>query len=175
LQFEEALAEELELRGGHVLRLRHLDELGLELSIDVPGRFEARADADRLSQVVANLMENAMKYAASFIEVVMQVDGPALTILVGDDGPGIPVDELPHVFQPLYQSTRAVGRQVGTGLGLAIVHELVTAMGGAVRAESGPLGGTRVIVTLTGAGGNGRGVSGSSTSSAASSTSSESS
>jgi two-component system sensor histidine kinase BaeS len=146
-------------------------DLGIELSVEVPDRFDARADADRLSQVVANLVENAMKYAASYIEVVMQVNGPAVTILVGDDGPGIPVDEIPRVFQPLYQSTRAVGRQVGTGLGLAIVHELVIAMGGTVRAESGPLGGTRVIVSLTGSAPNGP-TSASSTWSAASSASS---
>jgi two-component system sensor histidine kinase BaeS len=145
------------------------NELGLDLDIDVPEAFDARADGDRVAQVVANLVENGMKYAASYIEVVMHVDGPSVTIVVGDDGPGIGEDELPRVFEPLYQSTRAVGRQVGTGLGLAIVHELVVAMGGEVRAESGPLGGTRVMVTLgrasTGAAGGS--VTGSSTSSAA--------
>ena len=145
-------------------------DLNVELSVDVPEHVDARADADRVAQVVANLVENGLKYAASYIEVVMTRDGPGITITVGDDGPGIPAEELPFVFQPLYQSTRAVGRRLGTGLGLAIVHELVTAMSGTVRAESGPLGGTRVIVALGGVPGNG--VSGSSTSSAASSSAS---
>ena len=106
----------------------------------------------------------------------MQRDGPGITLVVGDDGPGISADELPSVFQPLYVSARAVGRQLGSGLGLAIVHELVTAMSGTVRAESGPLGGTRVIVALGGAEPDaaqpGGGASGLSTSSAASSASS---
>lgn len=141
--------------------------LGIELSIDVPDQVDARADADRMAQVVANLVENAMKFASSYIEVVMQRDGPGISLVVGDDGPGIAPDELPHVFQPLYVSTRAIGRRLGSGLGLAIVHELVTAMSGTVRAESGPLGGTRVIVAL-----GGTRASGSSTSSAASSASS---
>jgi signal transduction histidine kinase len=140
-------------------------ELGIELTIDVPDHVDARADADRMAQVVANLVENAMKYAASYIEVVMRRDGPGISLVVGDDGPGINADELPYVFQPLYVSTRAVGRQLGSGLGLAIVHELVTAMSGTVRAESGPLGGTRVFVALGGA-------NASSTSSSASSESS---
>ena len=90
-------------------------DVGVALEIDVPTGCVAQADADRLAQVVANLVENALKYAASYIEVVMHVDGPAVTIVVGDDGPGIPDDELPRVFEPLYQSARAVGRQVGTG------------------------------------------------------------
>jgi two-component system sensor histidine kinase BaeS len=146
------------------------NELGLDLDIDVPEALEWLADGDRVAQVVANLVENAMKFAGSYIEVVMHVAGPGTTIVVGDDGPGIDEDELPRVFEPLYQSTRAVGRPVGTGLGLAIVRELVDAMGGQVHAESGPLGGTRVVVALapvTGrpAAGGGRTPSGSSTSS----------
>ncbi|MBV8960569.1 MAG: HAMP domain-containing histidine kinase [Actinobacteria bacterium] len=145
-------------------------DLGIELSVDVPDHVDARADADRVAQVVANLVENALKYAASYIEVVMQRQGGGITITVGDDGPGIAAEELPYVFQPLYQSARAIGRQVGTGLGLAIVHELVTAMSGTVRAESGPLGGTRVIVALGGPPPDG--ASASSTSSGASSASS---
>jgi len=145
-------------------------DLGIELIIDVPDHVDARADADRMAQVVANLVENAMKYAASYIEVVMERDGPGITLVVGDDGPGIAADELPNVFQPLYVSARAVGRQLGSGLGLAIVHELVTAMSGTVRAESGPLGGTTVIVALGGAGAD-DGASGSSSSAASSASS----
>jgi signal transduction histidine kinase len=69
-------------------------------------------------------------------------------VWVEDDGPGIPPDDLPHVFEPFYRSSRAATRQVGTGLGLAIVHELVEAMGGEVRAERAGGGGTRMVVTL---------------------------
>src|SRR5947209_4926066 len=99
------------------------------------GEATAAADPDRLAQVVANLVENALKYARSAIDVgAASVDGH-LEVWVEDDGPGIPPDDVPHVFEPFYRSARAPSREVGTGLGLAIVHELVGAMGGEVRAE----------------------------------------
>jgi two-component system sensor histidine kinase KdpD len=71
-------------------------------------------------------------------------------IWVDDDGPGISAEDLPQVFDRLFVSSRRPARQVGTGLGLAIVAELVSAMGGTVRAQSPILhgGGTRMVVTL---------------------------
>ena len=69
---------------------------------------------------------------------------------VDDDGPGIPPEDLPRVFDRLFMSSKHPARQLGSGLGLAIVAELVQAMGGTVRAES-PItadGGTRMVVTL---------------------------
>jgi two-component system sensor histidine kinase BaeS len=113
-----------------------------------PGPAAAAADPDRLAQVVANLVENALKYAASAIAVGASVADGQVQVWVEDDGPGIPPDDLPHVFEPFYRSSRAATRQVGTGLGLAIVHELVEAMGGEVRAERAGGGGTRMVVTL---------------------------
>ena len=117
----------------------------VSLTIEVGANGSAAAaDPDRLAQVVANLVENALKYARSSISV-----GAGNTeVWVEDDGPGIGEDDLVHVFEPFYQSQRAPSREVGTGLGLAIVHELVEAMGGDVRAESPPTGGTRVVVSL---------------------------
>jgi len=126
------------------------------------GPFPAvAADPDRLAQVMANLIENAMKFATGTIEVAVWfrpdgAGGGTAQITVDDDGPGIPVEELVHVFERLW--TRGHGRQVGSGLGLAIVAELVSAMGGSIRAES-PVprtappastdtAGTRVTVTL---------------------------
>ena len=101
----------------------------------------ASADPDRLAQVVANLIENAMKYAAATIEVAVWFRSTAVgigtaQITVDDDGPGIPAGDLPHVFDRLWTGTGDQARQVGSGLGLAIVAELVTAMGGTIRAES---------------------------------------
>ena len=125
------------------------DDAGVALEIDVPTGCAAQADPDRLAQVVANLVENALKYAASYIEVAVRPEPSAVTVVVGDDGPGIPADDVAHVFERLYQSTRTPARQMGSGLGLAIVHELVVAMGGTVRAESPPSGGTRMVVSLS--------------------------
>jgi len=132
------------------------EKAGVALGVHPDGNTEgsaaggatAAADPDRLAQVVANLVENALKYARSAIDVgAAPVDGH-LEVWVEDDGPGIPPDDVPHVFEPFYRSARAPSREVGTGLGLAIVHELVGAMGGEVRAEPAPAGGTRMVVTL---------------------------
>ena len=129
-------------------------DAGLELAVDAEQGVEATTDPERLAQVVANLVENALKFAAERIDVVL-AGGRELVIAVTDDGPGIPVEEQARVFDRLYQPERDPAvkpRQVGSGLGLAIVAELVTAMGGTVRAIDGPDGGTRMLVTLPAAG-----------------------
>ena len=126
------------------------ERAAVDLAVQVAdgNRAVAAADPDRLAQVVANLVENALKYASSRIAVGITPTDGQVAIWVEDDGPGIPGDDLPHVFEPFYSSSRTPTRQVGTGLGLAIVHELVEAMGGSVRAEPCPAGGTRMVVAL---------------------------
>ena len=126
------------------------DAAGVTLSVAPAGSgdFTAAADPDRLAQVVANLIENALKFAARSIAVGMSADGNGVVLWVEDDGPGIATADRPHVFEPFWSATRTPARQVGSGLGLAIVAELVAAMGGTVRAEDGAGGGTRVVVSL---------------------------
>jgi len=123
---------------------------GVALDVDLGGGPPAlaAADPDRLAQIVANLVENALKFAASRISVSVGGDPGGVRVAVDDDGPGIAAGDLDHVFEPFYQSGRAPVRQVGSGLGLAIVSELAAAMGGTVRAEPLAGGGTRVIVSL---------------------------
>lgn len=108
------------------------------------------ADPDRLGQVVANLVENALKYAGSTVTVDVCVREGRPTLSVDDDGPGIPPEDLDKVFTRLYQSASAASRKLGSGLGLAIVEELVTAMGGRAWAVSprDAGGGTRISVEL---------------------------
>src|SRR5579864_8932554 len=139
--------------------------LGLRLVVHPPvcddgtGPEPVAADPDRLAQVVANLVENACKYATSTIEVGtwfrQGADGVEGVITVDDDGPGVAPEELPLMFERLWTSSRAQARQVGSGLGLAIVSELVAAMGGSIRAQSpvprwteSDTPGTRLVVTL---------------------------
>jgi signal transduction histidine kinase len=120
------------------------------LTVDAPARAElvAAADPDRLAQVVANLVENALDFASRRIKVgTARADG-LVELWVEDDGPGIDADDIPHVFDRFYTVSRTAKRHVGSGLGLAIVHELVDAMGGTVRAESGAKGGARLVVAL---------------------------
>jgi two-component system sensor histidine kinase BaeS len=131
---------------------REIANAGLDLDVQLDGAGAmARADPERLAQVVANLVENAFKFATHRIVVEVEAGGRMVTVAVTDDGPGIPAADRDRVFDRLYQPDREPGvqpRKVGSGLGLAIVAELVTAMDGTVRATEGPAGGTRVLVTL---------------------------
>ena len=110
------------------------------------------ADPDRLAQLLANLLENALTFARSTVRVTV-ADSPgteACVITVDDDGPGIARGDLERVFERFYQADRGPNRRMGSGLGLAIVTELAAAMGGSVTAESplGVSGGSRFVVTL---------------------------
>ncbi|HUY30234.1 MAG TPA: HAMP domain-containing sensor histidine kinase [Acidimicrobiales bacterium] len=109
------------------------------------------ADPDRLAQVVANLVENALKFATTTVRVAIADEAPgSVAVTVEDDGPGIAPEDLPHVFERLFTSSRRPARTAGTGLGLAIVSELAAAMDGTVAATS-PIsaeGGTRISVRL---------------------------
>ncbi len=127
-------------------------ELGLELitAQGTDGPLWVRADADRLVQILANLVENASSFAARRIVVGASAVAGAPTVWVVDDGPGIPPDQLSRVFERHFTSDRVGGRRKGSGLGLAIVSELATAMGATVRAESPATDGrgTRLVVHL---------------------------
>ena len=96
----------------------------------------ADADPDRVGQVVANLIENALKFATTRVEVGAARVGEWIAVWVSDDGPGISADDLPHIFERHYTTDRVPARKRGVGLGLAIVAELVAAMGGVVDAQS---------------------------------------
>jgi two-component system sensor histidine kinase BaeS len=122
---------------------------GVEVAIDAPAAALVRGDADRLGQVVANLVENATKFARSRVTVTVRREAAHVTMFVEDDGPGIAPEDLPHVFERLYVSKHQPRRaESSSGLGLAIVAELVTAMSGSVEAAVSPVGGARMIVRL---------------------------
>jgi two-component system sensor histidine kinase BaeS len=110
------------------------------------------ADPDRLAQLLANLLENAITFARTTVTVSVRDVAPsdACVITVDDDGPGIASSDLDHVFERFYRADRGPNRAMGSGLGLAIVAELAAAMGGTVRAESpvNDAGGSRFAVTL---------------------------
>ena len=125
------------------------NELGIELRIDAPGEGLATGDPERVAQIVANLVENALKYAWARIDVhVAVVSVNDIEIRVVDDGPGIDPTEVHRVFERLYVSRAVPGRSVGTGLGLAIVGELATAMGGTATVDPHAAGGAAFAVRL---------------------------
>jgi two-component system sensor histidine kinase BaeS len=113
------------------------------------GPVMVSADPDRVAQVLANLVENAGKYARRTVMVSCRSEHGRAVVTVDDDGPGIPAHDLPHVFERLYTATRQPERKENSsGLGLAIVRELVTAMGGEVTAGNAPTGGARLSFWL---------------------------
>ena len=106
-------------------------------------------DAVALRRVIANLIENAVKFSRSTVAVAVRRRSAICEIVVEDDGPGIPEAERAAVFSPFYRVERSRSRQTGgTGLGLAIARQIAEAHGGNVIAEAGSLGGARLVVTL---------------------------
>ncbi|HEY63487.1 MAG TPA: HAMP domain-containing protein [Caldilineae bacterium] len=134
-------------------RLRS-QEREITLTLNVPQGLSVVGDPDRLFQVFTNLLDNALSYtpAGGQVEVtaerVEEEDRPWIAVSVTDNGPGIPPEELPRLFERFYRVDKARRRGGGSGLGLAIVKELVEAHGGRVRAESVVGLGTRFTVLL---------------------------
>jgi signal transduction histidine kinase len=105
----------------------------------------AVADADRVLQVLSNLVENALRLTPPGGEV--RVVAEAGVLRVEDTGPGLAEADAQRAFERFYLHERyGLERRVGTGLGLAIVKELTLAMGGSVEVESRP--GTLTVFTV---------------------------
>jgi signal transduction histidine kinase len=115
--------------------------------------LEAEVDADRVEQVLTNLLSNALKYTPAHAAVAVEVAGgdDTITFRVRDKGPGIPPEELPHLFDRFYRVPGIevqVGSGIGLGLGLYICREIVERHGGRIWAESRPGHGSVFQVVL---------------------------
>ncbi len=108
-----------------------------------------RCDAERIAQVVRNLVGNAMQHTppGSPVDVRVRTDGDIAVLEVEDHGAGIPPQDMPHVFERFYRG-RSRPSGVGSGLGLAIVQGIVQAHGGTVHIGSVPGRGTTAAVEL---------------------------
>ncbi len=104
---------------------------------DVPITLDA--DPARLQQILLNLLSNAVKYTPPEGHVALSatIEGDMVAIHVEDDGPGIPDDLLPHLFELLARGNREASFHDGLGVGLAVVKELATLHGGTVTVRSG--------------------------------------
>ncbi len=104
-----------------------------------------------LGQLLDNLLENARKYGApgTPIHVGLERDGDRIALAVQDQGPGLPREELPHIFEPFYRTAEArrLG-QSGVGLGLAIVRRIADVLGGSIDVSSEPGRGSRFVLHL---------------------------
>lgn len=109
------------------------------------------ADRDRLEQVLINLINNAVVYVqeGGQIEVGLEKDEENVKITVKDNGPGIPEEDLPRIFERFYRVDKARSRSLGgSGLGLSIADEIVKAHGGKILVESKEGAGTTFTVVL---------------------------
>ena len=111
----------------------------LEISLDLPDRLTARGDPDQLAQVLANLLQNAIRYTPPGGRIVVRAERRPDDVLVSisNSGDGIPSQDLPHVFERFYRVEKSRdATRGGAGIGLAIVRQLVEAVGGRVGVES---------------------------------------
>ena len=120
---------------------------GLKSSVRVAERTpHAAGDPDLLQRAVGNILRNAREAAGPRGSVRVEVapeGSDRVTIRIEDDGPGIPAEALPRLFQPFFTT-----KPGGTGLGLALVHRLVEAHGGEVRVEARPAEGAAFTLVL---------------------------
>lgn len=108
-------------------------------------------DPLKITQVLENLLDNALKYTPpeSKIEVSAKLHETETVVSVRDNGPGIPAEDLPHIFERFYRVDKGRSREKGgTGLGLSIVKHIAQLHGGRVWAESQPGQGTTIFFSL---------------------------
>ena len=163
LDFSKVEAGRIELERGDVdvrgllgevvaLHAARASDRGLSLDLELAGNIPPvmALDPGRVTQVVGNLVANAIKFTSrGAVTVSAEMDGHLLAIEVADTGIGMDEAALRSLFTPFYQADASTARRYGgTGLGLAIAHGLVTAMGGQIAVFSEPDRGTRMVVTL---------------------------
>ncbi len=137
------------VREAHRATLPLLDAAGVVSDVEAAQAVPVMADADRLHQAVANLLTNAARHCRRGDRVAVQVtvhEGQA-ECRVADTGPGIPEDEVPHVFERLWRGSASRDTE-GSGIGLAVVRELVEAQRGRVAAHRNADGGMTFTIRL---------------------------
>jgi signal transduction histidine kinase len=125
---------------------------GVPLSASLPeGLPPANIDSQRISQVLRNLLENAIAHTESGGDITVSASkqGNLIAVSVTDSGEGIPAEDIPHLFERFYRvdksRTRATG---GSGLGLKIARRLVEAHGGTITVQSEPSKGSCFTFTI---------------------------
>jgi signal transduction histidine kinase len=128
-----------------------IEEKRIALSATGPSAISVVGDEHALGRVASNLLDNALRHtpAGGTIEVSWSRDNGVVSFAVRDSGDGISVDDLPHVFEPLYRGDRSRRSSTGgSGLGLAIAKRLVEAHHGTLSARTREEGGAEFVVTI---------------------------
>jgi len=126
-------------------------ENGIEINLEMRDDLSIMADSLKLQQVLYNVIDNAIKYTprGGEVETTLNRSGKKAVIRIRDTGIGIPLDDLPHIFDRFYRVDKARSRSTGgTGLGLSIVKQIVQQHGGSIWAESAEGKGTTFIIEL---------------------------
>jgi signal transduction histidine kinase len=139
----------------HAVREQELTapDVAIDMSVD-DDRLAANGDPERVHQVVANLLENAVRHspAGAAVEVRARRTADGVVIEVADEGPGIAPDDADRVFERFYRAdTARASADGGAGLGLAIARWIVELHGGEIHPEPREPHGCRMVVTLPGA------------------------
>jgi two-component system phosphate regulon sensor histidine kinase PhoR len=119
----------------------------------VAGEGTLRADVRKLALAMSNLVDNAIKYGkeGGRVTVSGKIEPSECTLEVKDDGPGIPPEDIPRIFERFYRVDKGRSRELGgTGLGLSIVKHIVESHGGTLRVESRIGIGTRFTIRIPG-------------------------
>ena len=125
-------------------------ERGIQIHCDVPP-IECLGDAERIGQVVTNLLTNAIHFNRDQGEVRLsaRAENGAVLLTVADTGQGIPAEDIPHLFERFYRVDKSRSRIQGrNGLGLAICKAIVDAHGGTIEVSSQPGVGSTFTVRL---------------------------
>jgi len=134
----------------HDIFSMHAEEKGIKLKTDIEPLPPVIGDIDRLEQVFSNLLDNALKHtpAGGDVSIVARHPNPNFAeISITDTGPGIPAEQMRHVFERFYRADPSAGK-AGAGLGLAIARQIVLAHRGDIMAKSTLGKGTQFVVRL---------------------------
>lgn len=127
------------------------EDKNIRILVSVPEELQARLNASLIEQAIINLLDNAIKYSPEETEVQVKArqEAAELVISIQDQGRGIPVMDIPRIFERFYRVDKARSREEGgTGLGLSIVKHIVSLHGGTVSVESTENKGSFFIIHL---------------------------
>lgn len=127
-------------------------DLHMQLLLDVPTTLPMQGDASLIYSLFRNIFGNALAYAtdATYFRVQANAVGNMLYFTFADNGPGVPPEHLPHIFERFYRIDKGRSRRLGgTGLGLAIVKNIALQYGGSATASTTPGGGLTIEIELS--------------------------
>lgn len=123
----------------------------IQLQMNIPSALPLQGDASLIYSLFRNIFNNALAYAtdATYFRIQAKTDGSMVYLAFADNGPGVPAEHLPHIFERFYRIDKGRSRRLGgTGLGLAIVKNIALQYGGAATASETPGGGLSIDIEL---------------------------